>query len=198
MHGCGASHSREVTRGAPAKQFKLDCLPCEAYLAGAGKQQKLIYETDPKTGQPTHQKRVPDSDPLWSSTPETIPLTPDEDRVNAFRESRGSQQIQMIQALAALRATGINVPDDAAWLLERDLPSAVLKGTVLCANQHDNPAGVKFCGECGASMATRAAIGGSDDYEPAEPAWTWPGCTSSRCGRWPARRACRTRGPRTT
>ena len=67
-------------------------------------------------------------------------------------------QIEMIQALAAMRATGIQVPPEAMWLLEREIPEGVLQGTVLCANQHDNAAGVKFCGECGVSMATRGAI----------------------------------------
>ena len=78
--------------------------------------------------------------------PRHVPLTPDEERTNKTRSERGAQQIQMIQALAALRATGIQVPAEAMWLLERELPAGVLKGTVLCANGHDNPAGLKFCG----------------------------------------------------
>src|SRR5215813_11734954 len=97
-HGCGASHSREVTRGVAAREFRLDCPPCEARLRGDGRPKKLVYETDRKTGQPVRQARVADSDPMWSSTPDTIPLTPDEERVNAVRQERGAQQIQMIQA----------------------------------------------------------------------------------------------------
>ena len=155
-HGCGATHSRPVTHGAPAKDFRLDCPPCEAHLKGDRKPKKLVYETDKRTGQTIRQARVADSDPLWSSTPD-VPQTPDEERVNAVRSERGSQQIQMIQALAALRATGIQVPDEAMWLLERELPSGILKGTVLCANGHDNQAGVKFCGECGVGMNVKAA-----------------------------------------
>ena len=166
VHGCGASHSREVTRGVPAKEFQLDCPPCERHLKGDRRPTKLVYETDPKTGQPTHQKRVADSDPLWSGSRDVLPLTPDEERINAVREARGSQQIQMIQALAALRATGIDLPAEAMWLLERELPAGVLKGTVVCVNAHDNQAGVKFCGECGVSMAARGAIGSGAD-EPA-------------------------------
>lgn len=164
VHGCGASHSREVTRGVAARDFKLDCPPCEAHLRGDRKPKKLVYETDKRTGQTIRQARVADSDPMWSSTPD-VPQTPDEERVNAVRQERGSQQIQMIQALAALRATGIQVPDEAMWLLERELPSGILKGTVLCANGHDNQAGIKFCGECGMSMAAKAAIA-STDVEP--------------------------------
>ena len=157
VHGCGASHSREVTRGVPAKEFKIDCPPCEAFLSGAGRPKKLVYETDKRTGQTIRQSRVADSDPLWSSTPD-VPLTPDEERVNSVRQERGSQQIQMIQALAALRGTGLDIPAEAMWLLERELPAGVLKGTVVCANGHDNQTGLKFCGECGVSMAAKAAI----------------------------------------
>jgi len=162
-NGCGATHTRPVTRGVPAKVFELTCPPCEAYLRGDGKPKKLVYETDKRTGQVVRQARVPDASDQWSSTPDTIPQTPDEERVNAVRQERGSQQIQMIQALAALRATGIQVPDEAMWLLEKELPAGILKGTVLCVNGHDNQSGLKFCGECGVSMAARGAIAPADD-----------------------------------
>ena len=165
-NGCGATHTRPVTRGVPAKIFKLECPKCESVLRGDGKQKILRYHIDPKTGQTVRQERVADSDPMWSSTPDTIPLTPDEDRTNTTRQERGRMQIEMIQALAAMRATGIQVPPEAMWLLEREIPENVLRGTVLCANQHDNPAGLKFCGECGVSMAARAAIEPAAD-EPA-------------------------------
>jgi len=166
-NGCGATHTRPVTRGVPAKVFELTCPPCEAYLRGDGKPKKLVYETDKRTGQVVRQARVPDASDQWSSTPDTIPQTPDEERVNAVRQERGSQQIQMIQALAALRATGIQVPDEAMWLLEKELPAGILKGTMVCANGHDVPSGLKFCGECGMSMAARGAITPAGD-EPDE------------------------------
>lgn len=164
--GCGAGHSRPVTRGVPAKIFKLDCPPCEAYLRGDRKPRILKYQIDAKTGQTVRQERVADGDPMWGSTPDTIPLTPDEDRTNTTRSERGAMQIQMLQALAAIRQTGIEVPPEALWLLEREIPEGVLKGTILCANAHDNPAGVKFCGECGIAMNARAAIAPAED-EPA-------------------------------
>ena len=107
-----------------------------------------------------------DADPMFSSTPDTTPLTPDEERTNTTRQERGRMQIEMIQALAAMRASGVQVPPEAMWLLEREIPEGVLRGTVLCANQHDNPAGLKFCGECGVSMAARGAIAPPED-EPA-------------------------------
>ena len=165
--GCGRSHSRPVINGAPAKIFKLDCPDhCEPYLRGDRRQKKLVYQIDKNTGQAVRQERVADADPMFSSTPDTTPLTPDEERTNTTRQERGRMQIEMIQALAAMRATGIQVPPEAMWLLEREIPEGVLRGTVLCANQHDNPAGLKFCGECGISMAARGAIAPPED-EPA-------------------------------
>lgn len=149
---------RKVTRGVPEKIFKLDCPPCEAYLKGDRKPRILKYHIDAKTGQSVRQERIADSDSLWSSTPDTIPLTPDEDRTNTTRQERGRMQIEMIQALAAMRSTGIQVPAEALWLLEREIPEGVLRGTVVCAEGHDNAAGVKFCGECGISMSARGAI----------------------------------------
>ena len=165
--GCGATHTRPVTRGVPAKIFKLECEPCEAYLRGDRKPRILKYQIDKNTGQSIRQERVADSDPMWGSTPDTIPLTPDEERTNSVRTERGRMQIEMLQALAAIRATGINVPAEALYLLERELPEGVLRGTVVCANGHDSPAGLKFCGECGVSMATRGAIAPPPEDEPA-------------------------------
>ena len=42
--------------------------------------------------------------------------------------SAGRMQIQMIQALAAMRATGIQVPPEAMWLLERETPRGCPQG----------------------------------------------------------------------
>jgi hypothetical protein len=161
--GCGASHTREVTHGVPAKTWKLDCPDCEAYLKGARKRKILkTIPGDPKAGIPAKQERVADCDPHWSSTPESVPLTPDELSVNAVRAERGAMQLQMMQALAAVRATGVNVPPEAMWLLDRDLPAEILKGTMPCPGGHDNPAGVKFCGECGVSMAEQEKVPSGD------------------------------------
>lgn len=168
--GCGATHSRVVTRGAPAKVFAIDCPDhCEPYLRGDRRPKKLVYQIDKATGQALRQERVADADPMFSSTPDTIPLTPDEERTNATRTERGRMQIEMIQALAAIRATGLQVPAEAMFLLEREIPEGVLKGTVLCANQHDNAAGVKYCGECGISMNAQASIDPASDSTPAIP-----------------------------
>ena len=157
--GCGIFHGRPVVKGAPVKTFRLDCPPCESYLKGDRKPKILKYQINAQTGQAVRQERIADADPMWSSTPDTIPQTPDEERTSKTRTERGRMQIEMLQALAAIRATGINVPAEALYLLESELPEGILKGTVVCANGHDSPAGLKFCGECGVSMAARAAIG---------------------------------------
>jgi hypothetical protein len=149
-----------VVKGAPAKDWRLDCIHCEAYLKGSRK--PMVLRTtpgDPKLGIPAKQERVADCDPHWSSTPESVPLTPDEQTTNATRTERATHQIQMIQALAALRAAGTEIPFETAWMMERELPSHFIKGTTLCPTGHDNVAGAKFCTECGMSMAPQKQIG---------------------------------------
>jgi len=167
--GCGrpGGHSRPVIKGAPVKVWKLECGPCESYLRGDRKPKILKYAMDKTTGQAIRQERIADADDRWGSTPDTVPLTPDEERTNATRTERGRMQIEMIQALAAIRATGLQVPPEAMFLLEREIPEGVLRGTVVCANGHDSPAGNKHCGECGVPMAARGAI--APPEPPAEP-----------------------------
>jgi hypothetical protein len=169
--GCGreGGHSRPVINGAPVKVWKLECPECESVLKGDRKPKILKYQVNPQTGQAVRQERIADASDLWSSTADTIPLTPDEERTNKTRTERGRMQIEMLQALAAIRATGINVPAEALYLLESELPEGVLKGTVVCANNHDVPAGLKFCGECGVSMAARGAIGSGQEDPQDEP-----------------------------
>lgn len=158
--GCGNSHSRPVHSGSPARTWELTCPPCESYLKGARKPQILkTTPGDPKLGIPAKQERVADCDPHWSSTPESVPLTPDEQSTNATRTERASHQIQMIQALAALRAAGTDIPFETQWMMERELPSHFIKGTTICSTGHDNIAGAKFCAECGISMLPQNAIG---------------------------------------
>ena len=166
--GCGAQHTRKVTRGVPEKVFSITCEPCEAYLSGARKPKILKYHIDKASGRTVRQERVSDGDSAWSSSIDAIPLTPDEERTNATRQDRGKLQIEMIQALAAMRATGIQVPAEAMWLLEREIPEGVLRGSVVCVNGHDNAAGAKFCSECAVSMSTRGAIAPPEDA-PGEP-----------------------------
>jgi hypothetical protein len=118
---------------------------------------------DKNKGIPSRMDHVADSDPHWSTTPETIPATPDEEQVHSRRQDVASQQLQLLQASAAAKAAGFDIPAEALWLLEEKLGPNLVRGTVECADGHDNQAGTKFCGECGIDMKIRAAI--SDDTE---------------------------------
>ena len=42
--GCGAQHTRKVTRGVPEKIFSITCEPCEAFLSGARKPKILLLD----------------------------------------------------------------------------------------------------------------------------------------------------------
>jgi hypothetical protein len=164
--GCGGVHSRPVTRGAPAKVWKLDCNPCESSLRGDGKPKIIkVIPGDKEQGIPSRMEHVADSDPHWSTTPEGIPATPDEQHVNKIRAERGTQQLQQLSALAALQQAGLKIPDEAFWLLSQNFDQRIIKGTTICANGHDNPGGVKFCGECGMPMMQRdmAVISNAED-----------------------------------
>ena len=158
--GCGATHSRPVTRGAAVKTWKLDCMPCEKYLRGDEKPKIIkVIPLEKEQGIPSRMEHVADSDPHWSTTPEGIPATPDEQHVNKIRAERGSQQLQQLSALAALQQAGLKIPDEAFWLLSQNFDQRIIKGTTICANGHDNPAGVKFCNECGMPMVSRDVAG---------------------------------------
>lgn len=157
--GCGATHSRPVTRGTPAKVWKLECTPCEFYLNGSDKAKIIrVVPGDKEQGIPGRMEHVADSDPHWSSTPEGIPPTPDEQHINKIRAERGRDELQMIQALTAAKMAGVAIPDNAMWLLNQTFDPRIIKGNVVCANGHENLAGVKFCGECGMDMVTRGVL----------------------------------------
>ena len=164
--GCGAQHLKEVTRGAPAKHIRIDCEPCEAFLSGARKPRVLKYQIDKNTGQSIRQERVSDADPMWSTTPDTVPLTPDQEKTYHLRIERGEQQLRALESLAALSKAGIDFKareDVLFYLREQELPENLLQGTLECANGHPNAAMVKFCSECGIGMNVKAAIEPADD-----------------------------------
>ena len=171
--GCGAQHTKEVTRGVPAKHIRVDCEPCEAWLSGARKPRVLKYHIDSKTGQAIRQERVADAEAGWSSTIDTVPLTPDEERTRGLKLEKGENQLRALESLLALKAGGIDLtsrPEVLFYLQESGLPSdtlRALKGSIVCANGHDAEAGVKFCPECGVSMAARGAIAPPEPDEPA-------------------------------
>lgn len=157
--GCGSTHSRPVTRGSVARVWKLDCPRCEAYLKGDHKAKVIkVVGGDKNKGIPSRMEHVADADPHWSSTPETVPATPDEEHVNSVKAEIGKEQLNMLQAFAAAKAAGLDIPENAMWVLERNFDPKVLKGEILCIDGHQNPAGTKFCGECGKSLHIRAEI----------------------------------------
>lgn len=152
----------------PGRAWPLTCAVHEAHQAGSrrGIIQSPISKSKP--GPLTYG--IIDADPGSSTSPDAVPLTPDEERTDTTRRERGRIQLETLQALAAARASGLNIPAEAMWLLEKELPPGVLRGTVVCANSHDVPAGSAFCPQCGVSMAVKAAIGGGGEEGPAEPA----------------------------
>lgn len=162
--GCGATHSRPVTRGRPDKTWKLECdQGCEAYLRG-DKRMKIINTIpgDKDRGIPSRLVHVADADPHWSSTPEGIPLTPDEQHIYKLRAEQGKQQLDMLTAFAALRQGGVQIPEQAQWLIDRtleDIARPVIGGSVVCGAGHDNSSGARFCSECGIPMNGRPEIG---------------------------------------
>lgn len=161
--GCGQTHSRPVTNGIPAKIWRLDCSPCESYLRGDRKPKIIkVIPGDKDQGIPSRMEHVADADPHWSSTPEGIPTTPDEQHVNKIRAEKGAQELQMLQALIAAKNSGINIPDNAMWLLNQTFDPRIIRGQVICANGHENTSGAKFCAECGMDMATRGMVVGED------------------------------------
>lgn len=155
--GCDQTHQRptDPRTGKPAALWELDCPAHEAKLRGS--RRGIVKSPISKSSPGPLTYGIIDASPNWSSTPD-VPLTPDEERTDATRRERGKAQIEMLQALAATKGAGFDVPADAMWLLEKELPAGVLRGTIVCAAGHDSPAGTKFCGECGVSMAARGAI----------------------------------------
>lgn len=165
--GCGQTHYRDTTKsGTLARQWKLECPACEAYLRGDNKP-KVIKVTggDKNKGIPSRMEHVADADPHWAAAPEAVPPTPDEEKIHSVRAELGKEQLEMLQAFAAATAAGLDIPREAMYVLEKNFDPRILKGTLVCQNGHENHAGAKFCGDCGISLAVRSAIeaGDADD-----------------------------------
>jgi hypothetical protein len=162
--GCGAAHTRPVTRGNPVKTWKLECPECEGVLRGARKQ-KVIHTIpgDKNRGIAARLVHVADTDPHWSNTPEGIPLNPDEQHIHKLRAEQGKDQLDMLTAYATLKQGGVAIPEQAQWLINKtleDIAQPILKGSLVCVSGHDNNPGAKFCVECGTSMANAGILTG--------------------------------------
>jgi len=161
--GCDTEHVRPVHphTGQPVHPWGIECAAHQAFYTGASRPKVLKYITDKKTGTVISQQRVPDAHPGFSTTPDTVPLTYDEMQSRDRKLELGENQLRALESLVALKAGGVDLtsrPDVMYFLQESGLPAEMLQGKTVCAGGHDNPAGLKFCGECGVSMAVRAAV----------------------------------------
>lgn len=170
--GCGAAHSRPVTRGAPAHIWELKCAPCESYLRGEKKPKIIkVVPGDKDRGIPSQMKHVADADPHWSSTPEGAPATPDELDLNRIRAEQGQRQLDTLTAFAALKQSDMKIPAQAQWLIDKiiseigqqEVGFETVHGTVLCADGHDNAPGSQFCASCGMRMDAKAVIAAAEE-----------------------------------
>ena len=130
--GCGVpgGHSRPVRNGAPVHPWALTCGECEDFLR---------------------------SDAHWSVTPSEIPETHDEAKTREDFERRGAKDKDAVLTLALARLAGIpsaELPDSLTRMIS-GVP-AHIPGVLECPSGHGNPAGQKFCGQCGASMSGTA------------------------------------------
>jgi hypothetical protein len=140
--GCGLPHGRPVVNGAPAKVWALDCPPCENHLR---------------------------HDPQWGTTPAEIPETYDETKAREDFDKRGARDKDAILTLALARLAGIG-PDELPESLTRMISGvpAHVPGQMECPQGHGQPAGRKFCAECGSPMhGTPAAAAISAPHKPA-------------------------------
>jgi hypothetical protein len=126
--GCGTKggHRRPVEHGAPAKNWPLDCSPCEDHLR---------------------------HDSHWSPTPVEVPETYDEAKARENFEKRGAKDKDAILTLALARLAGIE-PSELPESLTRMISGvpAHVPGQMVCGSGHGNPPGQAFCGDCGAPM----------------------------------------------
>ena len=157
--GCGGTHARPEVNGFPVAIWGLDCDRCESYLSGANRPKVLKnFPGDLNKGIAPKQERVLDGDPLWSTSRDTIPLTPDEARDDAFLRTTAQHQINAMNALSSAITAGLKIPPEMMQLLRKSLPSGMIPGTMLCASGHDNTPGARYCQQCGIRMADQAEL----------------------------------------
>ena len=126
--GCGATHTREVTHGAPAKHFELICPPCEAHL----------------------KERAPD---IWATTLADIPETPDEIKGREDFAKRGATDRDNVLAIAMAKLAGVELPQTIRQAISGASPALpAIAGIMVCEQGHDCEPGSKYCSECGSPM----------------------------------------------
>ena len=139
--GCGLGHARPVVDGAPAKIWALDCPRCHTHLATNGQ---------------------------WSTTLAEIPETPDEKLVREDWEHRGAADQQYVTAMALSKLAGVDIPESLTRVVSAaSAPvTATVAPSVRCFDGHVNPAGQRFCGECGTPMAAPPPVAPSAPADP--------------------------------
>jgi hypothetical protein len=131
--GCGKTHSRPVTDGAPEAIWALTCHNgCEDHLR---------------------------SDPLWASSITKIPESPDEEENRKSREARDGRDLELATGTALSQLAGIPgameqlanaVLAMAKGQQRAEVPSGMM---LLCRDGHLNSPESKFCATCGVSLA---------------------------------------------
>lgn len=124
--GCGQSHSRPVTDGAPEKLWALTCPQCENHLR---------------------------TDANWSLTVSGIPETPDETAEREERERRGQQEATAATGTALqeiAKQGGMNQQMMMAMFNAMNTKGLFTVADAMCENGHAVSAQAKFCPECGA------------------------------------------------
>jgi hypothetical protein len=124
--GCNQAHARPAPGGVPAATWELHCDKCEDFLR---------------------------HDPLWSVTSVEIPETYDETKARENFEKRGAKDKDAILTLALARLAGIG-QDELPESLTRMISGvpAHVPAEMECPQGHGQPAGRKFCAECGSPM----------------------------------------------
>lgn len=84
--GCGQPHTRPVANGAPAKEFKLACQPCENFLRAdiARTGNKKVRTVNSDNGMKLAERYMG----LWGASPETVPETPDAEKQREWNSDR--------------------------------------------------------------------------------------------------------------
>jgi len=146
--GCGTEHRRPVINGAPQHPWDLACPPCEDFL----------------------RKNNADQ---WSATISEIPETYDEAKIREDFEKRGARDKDAVLTLAIARIAGIDsseLPPSLTRMISGAPLHVPVQGQLECPNGHGQPAGARFCNQCGSSMSqpvTKAAL--SAPQPPAQP-----------------------------
>ena len=108
-----------------------------------------------------HLRRLPSpdlrTDPLFSTTIDDIVPTHDEAKAAEKWEKQGSREQQAILTAAVARLAGDGqhqLPESLQHMMSKLRPGLQIAGSMVCPSGHTQPAGSKFCNECGQAMTS--------------------------------------------